>query len=718
MVECDELADRPLLVRAERLDEPEASVEPALVELPAERRFVTLDMGAPGERWELQVDSPGIWSEVRRATLPVEHVLELHVWREARIGGRWSAPAAERGPEQVTWRLRPVHRQGAAPVVCPVEELTVVCPVGEAGAFSCPLPAGRWNLRAKAPGWAAQHLWAVDLQAGAAVDLGSLPLRRGATVLGEVTTVDGPAIPDATLIRLLPLGLRGDDPRASRERQALELTARLNEQGFFLFEDVAPGTYEVTAHQPGYAIARVGPIEVRADLETTLLQPLVLAPPIHLTVQVDPPRPDEEGRWRVRVEPVDETSGAASEAVEGTTDETGRWTSPSIETGEYLVRVLDRRGSVLAVEGPMTLAGGDEPFLSVSLELARVAGEVRLGEEPLSADLWFGGRTGARKVRATSDREGRFETVLPRDGRWDVDVIAEAAGVSARGLAVEVEDGDDDLVIELPATEVTGSVVDPRGRPVPEARVRIVRVGEGGNFAVETDGEGLFVARGLAPATYWLEASLGERSSATHTVEVDEDAPPPPVRLVLEDRLHLTGRVVSEGGGLAGAAVIALPFSAGGMPGAPADAVTRVDGGFALALPSGTAEALLVVLPLGFGLTVERVVAGDPVEVRAAAAEGAVVLPTEVEDTAGEVGLLIVDGEAVDVSLLRQWARLHGEEPAGSAGLRVPALPSGDYAYCTTSIEEAMLVVSGRARPTRCTGGFLPAGGELSLPSP
>lgn len=716
VVECDAVGDRPLRLIAQPPSGQKA------VEVEIERRFVTLELGDGEGPWDLRIAAPGLWSEERRVRQSVARPVDLHVWREARLAGMVSVPKAESTPDQIIWRLRPVRRHGPSEAArCSVEELLVSCPVGERGAFDCPLPAGRWNLHAKAEGWAARHFWAVELAPGMEVDLGRLPLRHGATLLGEVTTVDGPALPEATRVELRPMGVLDHDPEVIRERRSLVLSARLNEQGYFLFEDVPPGLYEVEAHQPGYSVARVAPVEVRADLETTILQPLVLAAPIHLTVVVDPPGAPNGRPWRVRLDPAGATTAAGGEVFEGKTDEEGRWTSPALGVGDYLVRVLDGGGNALAIEGPTSFAGREDPVVHVALDLVEIAGVVRLGDEPLAADLWFGGQTGAQKVHVTSDREGRFEAVLPRDGSWRLDVFAPRDQVSARGLSVEVEEGDDDLLIELPATELLGSVVDVNGAPVPEARVQVVRVGEGGPFLTATDREGRFLVRGISPATYWLEAVSGERSSAMHTVTVTEDVTHPPVRLIIEHRVVLDGRVVAEGGAVAGAAVVALPLIANGGMGPAADTVSGVDGRFALRLSPDTTETLLVVMPLGFGLTLERIEIGGeragPVEVRAAPAEGVVRLaPPNQGD--GEVALLVLSGEPLDLHLLRQWAALHGAEPAESDELRIPALPSGPYAFCTMTMDEALLVVAGRARPTRCTTGVLSPGGELALPAP
>lgn len=84
------------------------------------------------------------------------------------------------------------------------------------------------------------------------------------------------------------------------------------------------------------------------------------------------------------------------------------------------------------------------------------------------------------------------------------------------------------------------------------------------------------------------------------------------------------------------------------------------------------------------------------------------------------VPLLLVDGQPLDflkLPLLRRWARTNGVDPAQEGALAIPAMPSGLYAYCQVTMDEALLVLSGAALPkaSACSEGFLSPNGELEL---
>lgn len=54
-----------------------------------------------------------------------------------------------------------------------------------------------------------------------------------------------------------------------------------------------------------------------------------------------------------------------------------------------------------------------------------ILGRVTLGDDPLAATLWFGGRSGVRRIRFDSDEKGRFDGWLPEEGTWPVDLVSE-----------------------------------------------------------------------------------------------------------------------------------------------------------------------------------------------------------------------------------------------------------------------------------------------------
>jgi hypothetical protein len=147
--------------------------------------------------------------------------------------------------------------------------------------------------------------------------------------------------------------------------------------------------------------------------------------------------------------------------------------------------------------------------------------------------------------------------------------------------------------------------------------------------------------------------------------------------------------------------------------------VTDGSGRFAAELPVQAQEVLVTVLAPGFGLTLART-GVDRLRIAVAAPEGALrlVRPT-VEGAAADAAVeLVLFGDLpVDVPTLSSWVAMHGGQE-GEGELVIPNLPAGTYRYCLARFEEALAVFTGRAVPTRCTGGILTPGGELRLAAP
>jgi hypothetical protein len=713
IVPCDALPEIALQIVARPLDDS-TEASPVEIELPLGTVQGRLNL-ARAQSWSVRVVAPGLWSEEHRASSRSDDRMHLHVWPEARLAGKLEVPRNETLPQELILRLQPVRQTAGGAPACAVEEIVSRCRTESDGAFSCALPAGRWNLRIKAEGWSPNFSWDLPLQSGRPLRIGSVLLRRGATILGEVTTVDGPASPEATLVELLPFDATIPESDSIGRRARAE-RAKLNAQGFFVFEDVSPGLYRIRAHQPGYSEAGFGPLEVVAGGDTRLIQPIVLSPPVRLVVQIEPVHTQLGGVWTVEVSGEAEAE-RSSQPVKGQADDEGRWASPELVPGAYLVEVFDERGNRFAWRDSVEIVGVDA-FLAIDLDLVRVKGRVSMGDDPVSGEIWFGGETGTERVRATSDEEGEFEIVLPRAGAWVVDVVARDSGIRFRGHEVEVTEGDE-LQIDLPATEIAGEVLDGNGRPVPGAMVRMVLLGsDSALISAETGADGDFSVRGVREGAYWIHAESGVKSSSTVLVEVAEGLPSTSLRLVVEERRSYTGRVLSGHGGVAGAVVVGLPTSGAGPPEAPVEAVTGPDGRFQLSLPATATDGQIVVLPPGFAPTVVRFRDGGPGEIHVAPAAGAVRLSGFSDLSAGEVPLLLIDQEPVDPHLLQRWAAMNGIQHDGGDGWLLPSMPAGVYGLCVVSFDEAILIVTGRAHPTRCARGVLQPGGDLALHTP
>lgn len=712
-------ADQPLQLRVTRPGRLDTSED--VVKLVQAGSLATVEL-EEGEHRLLVVEAPDVWSEAAEVAVgktPVQ--LELRVWPRTRLTGRIQVPRGEGPPREIEVRLRPV-RDRAGDSRCAPRELTTRCAVDRSARLDCGLPSGEWNLRFRAEGLAARHLWSMTLRGGYDLDVGRIELRHGGTVFGEVTTIDGPADPRITRVTLEPVIAEQDtDPRLRAEAEELRWTAKIDAQGYFLFEGVPPGLYRVAADQPGFSPVSRYPVEIVEGRETTLLAPLLLAPPVVLRIEVRPRAAAGGDPWDLVVMRHAPTGDELQVVARGEADaETGIWRTPALPVGEYRVEARTADGGVLATSD-VVVEEGDRDVRSVvlDLDLVEVAGELSVGDEPVAALLWFGGRSGSVRVRARSDGEGRFRTILPEGGEWRVDVEADEPPIVAQEVPVDVGDGTDDLRIRLPATRIRGEVLDAEGVPAPAALVRLL--GESGDQGaivtiLRSGTEGRFEALGLAEGTYWVEAERAGRTSERTRVELSERVESPWLRLTLRDRVTVRGLVVSEAGGVRGALVVAVPLFPGGGLSIAESALTDAAGEVELEIPPEVDRLLLFVLPPGFGVTIAESGRGEFV-VPVNSADGEVRLRVAEQPADGLLPLLGLNGRFVDLGLLARWASMHGVESVGD-DMRLPAMPRGSYAYCLVAPEEAPLVAVGRALPTRCSTGSLAAGGVLVLERP
>lgn len=590
-------------------------------------------------------------------------------------------------------------------------------PSAETRVMRCSLPAGEWNLVLRVPPFMPVHDWGVTVAAGGELRLPRQDLRRGASLVGQVVASEGAVDPSLAKVRAKPV-------RGSAERSpAPGHETSLNAQGWFLFQGLPPGTYSVLAEQPGFAPARIAPVQVVEDRETALVESLVLYPPVRLHVHLEPARDAAGAPWKLVVQDEDAVTGVLQEVAEGRVDEEGRWRSAALAAGHYRMRVEDDRGNVVWVEEGLELEPDMLP-LWIELPQVPVEGRVLLGEDGAAgANLYFGGRSGEPRVVVRADEEGAFSAVLPRDGVWPLTVEGGDLQVLAY-VEVEVgEDGDDALRIRLPDTRLEGRVVDPDGAPATGALVRVVRPADGdvaGTLAgTRTDGEGDFLLRGLEPGNYQVRAEQGPLRSDSVSLRLAE-AEDFPLTLTLRAVRAVEGRLVSDAAGVAGAPIVAIPHGGGGSGTdmIPRQQVTDPTGSFSLPLPAGTARTTLLALPVGFGFTVATMAVESPLVLPVASADGTLVLEGGWRGGGGEVGLVAINGEMVDPNLLHRWAEMNGGVNSDPDRLVVPAMPAGTYRLCRVTLQEATLVLLGRAHPTRCRDGELFPGGELVLSLP
>ena len=698
------------------------------ISLPA-GKFETLVDLPDKTRWRLEASAEGLWSAPVELSAQEQAAVRLTLWPAAEVTAQVRPPSGAAMPKEL--RLRLVERSVSSPPAASgaqPPEAEIVCPATEKGQIECLTPAGRWDLRAKAEGFVPLYFWNLALEPRGATALGGLHLRKGASVLGRVATDAGPADPAHAEVELRPVVYGGTDGAHGPQLRQLVFSSQVNAWGYFNFAGIPAGSYTLEARQPDFQPARVTPLAVREGEDLEIGEALVLHPARHLVISVDPPRDPRRKPWRLLLLAAEE--GSVINAAEGATDRSGRWRSPPLPTGIYVVQVLDAGGNEFFWR-EVTLAEPSQKLV-IELPLVEVVGTVRLGEEPLASRLFFGGKRGRGgiKIEAESDAEGQFSIVLPRGGTWTVDVEADDPPVNAAGLEVEVRRRRD-VEIEIPDTAIRGTVVDDDGRPVSGAWVHLARFEPGLSSAVRTTArDGSFAIQGQLPGRcfVWARArTVAGEVSDTAEVLVVEGSETPPLHLVVEARRVLRGRVTSAGGAaVAGAQVFADTFPAAGSPTLPGSDQTAadLDGAFELKLPQKTSGARLVVMAPGYPFAVWRVRLGEETRVvtlRLGETQGALHLPrTDSNFVTPLFPLVLLDGEPVGGALLRSWA-LAGNGGSASGDLAtVTAMPSGSYRYCELEPQEALLVLWGAAAPkeSACAEGYLAPGGELTLRSP
>lgn len=702
----------------------------------------------------IQARAPGVWSapillgkgagrelaeEAQRAPDgEPETVHRLVLWPAAELAAEIVLPevqdklpeSQEASAATVDLRLSPEPGAEGVRADQPPGVVEITCPVEEGKLAACTVPAGRWNLRLTRAPFAPHFIWNLEIAGGHSVDLGRVGLRRGGSVFGRVTTEEGPIDPERARVTIRPVaGDRSLDPAEKKRFRQLGRTLPPRPDGNFEIVGVPAGEYEVLASQPGFVTARRAPVSVQAGRWTEIAEPLVLELPLRLSVEIEPAKAPAGDLWTLSLYRVDE-DGEMLSHVGGTADDAGLWTSPPTPAGPYRLEIRDGQDNAVRWED-VELSQGSQ-VVRVEIPLVAVEGEVTLGDEPLEATVWFGGRHGEEQVQVPTDEQGELFAVLPHDGTWPVDVQAEEPRVRSRGLEVEIERRDDgepsEVHIEVPSTLLTGRVVDQAGRPPSQpARIFLMRIdGAKGSDGWLAAPDGRFEIRGVRSGSYMVSAETEQASSEAVRVELG-DVPAPPLVLTLGSRTHLSGRVTSATGPVPGAQVRALPFAQpGSVPGGTIEtALTTVDGTFDLTIPMETRSVQMTVDAPGYAIAIVRTADLEEPEIALGHEAGTLRL----EGLQGlfvpgddlRVGLVLADGQPLGLNDLSDWADEGARDPLSErTTLTVPRMPPGTYTLCALAYDEAVLVVTGAAYPSgnACTQGFLPAGGELTLQAP
>lgn len=661
-----------------------------------------------GSTCRVTCSAAGFWCEQRTTAMTgPESQVQVRLWPTGRVAGRIQMPAREPLPAAtlVSFMLLP-GEQGP--------EGDVRCPVVEDARWTCEVPSGTRNLRVRSEGFVSHFFWARQVSRTAVLDLGTMQLERGASLVGWVERDDGKAIAPGTRVEIEPAASQAPlGPQDKSRAGAMVAPVPVDQKGFFHVTGVRPGTVRVAAKAGGGASSRPVAVTLIDNQEVRLRDSLVLSLPVSIDLVVDPPVGPTEEAWRVEL--IDADVGRSISALVAAkpcaTD--GSVSIAGLRPGTYWLRVLDARrqkwwaGEVEAVR--------DGPPVYVQVELVRVRGLVTLGDDGIAASIWFGGQHGAKQVQLASDEDGRFEGILPSSGAWEVDVVAEAAGVRRTFDAVDVRPAGKDRVAEVklvvPDTRLEGLAVDADGRGTKALITCKGLTGQGGNAYLRSEADGTFVLRGLDAGTVMLNAATAAGESDWAVIAIEEGSTPPRVVLRLQPRRELRGRVVSGSSGVAAAKVHAYAAQ-GGVAYPTWSAQTDVDGRFALKVRPGHLVPVVIEAP-GFARRTLLLTADSEKELAIPVEQSSGTLVVQAAEPLDEL-VVVHNGFFEAFLMFAAWGERNGGSGPRPGGTEMPGLEAGDYKVCRlTSVAQA--AGSAPIPEAACAGGFLAVGGRLQL---
>lgn len=697
--------------------------KPVFVQRVAVPSTTPLDLDA-GAEWAVTASSDGFWCETKIVRPSASAGVDLVLYPSGLIAGSAELPTEGPSPAHLTVRLIPgVSAQG--PPVPGEPETEIRCPIEERR-FRCETPAGLFDLRVGAAGFVPTYLWSVAIAPHRTTELPATLLRRGSSVSGWVVFAVPP--PQRTTCRVELVVADTGAPRSPEfeaRRSELSLQATVNRRGFFQFSGVQPGRYQLKANAPGLIAASTPSIDVSESLEAQLAEPIRMAPPVRLTVVLDPPRSVSGEPWTLSLAREEISGPRLTTAGKASAEDSGQARFDGLAPGKYWLTVTDRLQQRWLDE-PLVVEHG-MPTQFVHIPTLDLEGTLILGKSPTEGIVLFHGKADNRRVFCKAGDEGHFRCVLPGPGRWAVDV--QVKGSRAREAIDPVEIGAPPpggvatVEIVVPDRPLAGTVVDERGQPVAGAQVRFVHLDDSSVSQTVTNDQGEFEIRSVAVGPASLQAMAKGGVSETRSITIEEEKAPDKVKLTIKPRAVLQGHVISPFGPVAGAFVDAIPDLVPGTSVMMIPRTTGVDGSFRIESLAQSAGANLIVVAPGFGARLFRVVldqlAGSDIDVNVDPARGVIsVTQGPAAPSAGGPSFWLVHDGGLFTSYLLAAAGLLRTAPASSGAVAtILDLAPGDYTVCARYPASAGSgnVANGLPSSGSCASGYLTPGGVLEL---
>ncbi len=517
----------------------------------------------------------------------------MQPWPKAEVSGVLRFPAHEEPPATVELELRPVSSRGS---FRPVEPLgRVSCAVID-GRFRCDVPRIDLDIRIAADGFAPAYVWNLKF-ASARAKIPAVSLERGASISGWVEDAGGRPVSGAK-VRVGPQHVSEQAARLSGIA-AQTVTVLSNERGFFQVRSMPSGEYVIAARTDARAVAAPRAISIRQAHEHSLSEPLITESPASVQVQIDPPLTPDRRPWNVQLSRAHLADSALEAVASGPSDELGRWRAEDIERGPYEISLQDSSGSVVARQ--TWDVDRDSALIEIRIGEVPVEGRVRLGGEPIAAELKFSSATGS--VRVVSAPDGTFSGWLPNEGHWNVQITPEEAlqrvrtrvdvRIPPNGIRAQVP-------IDLPGGRIEGTVVDEESHPVANVEILVLK---GTDIAANggSDSEGKFAIVGLEPGSFVLYARTRDLFS-DHRPYTVSAASTTKQTLVLLAPAERSGRLVRASGAPVIGALIRY-FRGDEM----LTAVSGPTGAFTLALSPEVRDAEVVIVAPNTPIVLDRI---------------------------------------------------------------------------------------------------------------
>ena len=669
---------------------------------------VSLELPA-NRAWRISAELEDCWMPPVELPLePERFEAQRTLWPTASVLGQVTFPDFVEGdgttPREVTVRFASPPEDSAAArrsdsVNDRVAEHHTTCAM-EQNHFQCSLPATSLDMRASANALIPVYLWDVRPVVGEEIDPGPLTLRRGASLVGWVEVTGRHGDLDDVEVVFEPDVFDGTQSAAGQRLAGRQLRVGVQPRGFFQLAGLADGAYRLTLHKPGYSSAHLDGIAIAGGTEHVLGETLTLRPLTELQVFVTPPLDPTGAAWTLHLRRWLPQSRYLDDGVSGRATAGGSWQLGDLTAGAYQLEIEDAGGSRHASQ--QVDLDADSPAVHVELDFVRLSGWVHADGEPLEGKLSFQGSTGSR-IFLPLDEHGKFEGILPREGSWRVRWTP-TEGRGQRFLtAVDVvrqDDGTAFVHIDLPATRISGVVLDADDEGVADALVNFWADGQI-QAQLYSDEEGAFRVVGLPEVAVDLSAEVrGGRMSQGLTLDLAEDEIVDDVELKLQDKKRLRGVVTFEGRPVAGASVRS---SSPESPPFAREVLAGPRGQFDLQVPPHVQALDLIVLAPGLPVKMTRVHTSKPT--------------TEVDLTIGpRPGRLVLSlhqppwirrGQGGFVQF-QQLVVLRGNQPPRGLDLATGtlelAIEPGEYTVCPSAQVSS-----------HCSSGYLAPDGLLSL---